>query len=275
MRLPVLAVCWAIAFAQEPPPPAKPVSDAPPGTPEPPPVLTYAGKPLVLPFRCTDEDIQLAGLTCSEDDPCPIYLELTAAASQGNRMMAVGNLHSASVTMFSTLLVSDDSGKTWREGHDRIRFAALDRVQFLDAETGWAAGEKLQPLPQDPFLLLTSDGGKTWRQRPIFSDSAENRLGLIQQFSFSSKDSGNLIIDRGSGADGDRYEMYESPDGGQSWQFKQSSTKPLTLRRPPPVSTDLRLRVDGRTQAFRIESRSGERWGDVAAFAVKVGVCKP
>jgi photosystem II stability/assembly factor-like uncharacterized protein len=241
----------------------------------PPPALEYAGKPLILPLKCTEEDIQHAGLTCSEEDPCQIYLELAAVAAAGRRILAVGNLHSSSVTLFSTLLASEDDGQTWREPHDRIRSGALDRVQILDETTAWAAGEKLQPLPQDPFLLLTADGGKSWRQRPIFSESAENRLGTIQQFWFTSKDSGSLIIDRGSGADGDRYELYESPDGGQSWSFRQSSAKPLALRRPPPVSTEWRLRVDGRTQAYRIERRSGDRWTDVSAFSVKVGVCKP
>jgi photosystem II stability/assembly factor-like uncharacterized protein len=262
MRLAALALCCGILYGQDPPPP-------------PPVVLEYAGKPLILPFKCTDEDIQLAGLTCSEDDPCPIYLELAAVGASGDRVVVVGNLHSSSVTMFSTLLASEDGGKTWREPQDRIRGAALDRVQFLDADTAWAAGEKLQPLPQDPFLLLTSDGGKSWRVRAVFSDTAENRFGTIQQFGFTAKDSGSLIIDRGTGADGDRYELYESPDGGQSWSFKQSSVKPLTLRRPPPVSTEWRIRVDSRTQAFHVERRSGERWTSVSAFAVKVGACKP
>jgi photosystem II stability/assembly factor-like uncharacterized protein len=177
--------------------------------------------------------------------------------------------------MFSTLLLSEDGGRTWTEPAERLRSAALDRVQFLDENTAWAAGELLQPLPQDPFLLLTTDGGKSWRRRTIFSESAENRYGIIQQFHFTARDSGSLIVDRGTGADGDRYELYESPNGGESWSFKQSSTKPLTLRRPPPVSTEWRLRVDSRTQSYRIERRSGERWSDIAAFSVKVGVCKP
>jgi hypothetical protein len=262
-RLAALAFCW-IAAAQEPP--AQPAA---------PPVLEYTGKPLVVPFKCTDEDIQLGGLTCSEEDPCPIYLELAAVGANANKIVVVGNLHSSSTTLFSTLLASEDGGRTWREPHDRIRAAAFDRVQFLDSDTAWAAGEKLQPLPIDPFLLLTTDGGRSWRQKTVFSESAENRLGTIQQFGFTAKDSGSLIIDRGTGADGDRYELYESPDGGQSWSFKQSSSKPLALRRPPPVSTEWRLRVDSRTQSYRVERRSGERWSDVAAFAVKVGVCKP
>jgi photosystem II stability/assembly factor-like uncharacterized protein len=267
MRLSALALMWGIAFAQDAPP-------APP-TPPPPPVLENSGQPMLLPFQCTDEDIQLSGLTCSEEDPCPIYLELAAVEGVGNRIFLAGNLHTPAVTVFSTLLASDDGGHTWREAHARIRSAGLDRIQFLDAEIGWAAGEKLSPLPQDPFLLLTSDGGKTWRLRPIFSETADNRFGTIQQFFFTAKDNGALIIDRGQGADGDRYELYESPDAGESWNFKQSSTKPLTLRKTAPLSTDWRLRVDSRTQAFHIEHREAARWSDVAAFAVKLGVCKP
>src|SRR5437764_10670916 len=182
MRLFAIALLGGMAFAQDPPP-------APP-IPPPPPLLENSGKPMLLPFQCTDEDIQLSGLTCSEEDPCPIYLEVAAVESVGNRIFVAGNIHTSAVTVFSTLLASEDGGRTWREAHERIRSAGLDRIQFLDAEIGWVAGEKLAPLPQDPFLLLTSDGGKTWRMRPIFSETADNRLGVIQQFFFTAKDNG-------------------------------------------------------------------------------------
>ena len=165
---------------------------------------------------------------------------------------------------------------TWREPHPRIRGAGLDHIQFLDPETGWISGLMLSPLPQEPFLLVTEDSGKTWRQRPILSESADNRFGSIQQFSFAAKNSGSLIIDRGQATDGDRYELYESPDTGENWVFKESSNKPLRLRRPPPPpSADWRVRADAPTQAFHIEQRSGQRWTSAAAFAVKVTPCKP
>jgi photosystem II stability/assembly factor-like uncharacterized protein len=264
MRLAALALLAAAAFGQEPPPPvAKPA------------VLEYTGKPLVLPFQCTREDTQQAGLECTEEAPCPVYLELDGVAASGDRIWLGGNLHSAAVTLFSTLLVSEDGGRTWREPADRVRFAGIDKLQFLDAETGWAAGERLSPLPQDPFLLLTNDGGKTWRMRAIFSESAENKLGQIQQFAFTTKDSGSLIIDRGQAAESDRYELYESPDGGESWSFRQSSQKPLTLRKPAAVSTPWRLRADSRTRAFHLEHWQANRWNGVAAFSVSIGACKP
>ena len=53
----------AAAWAQEQPP-AIPA----------PPVLENSGKPMLLPFRCTEDDVQWAGLSCSEDEPCPVYL---------------------------------------------------------------------------------------------------------------------------------------------------------------------------------------------------------
>ena len=215
----------AAAWAQEQPP-ANPA----------PPVLENSGKPMLLPFRCTEDDVQWAGLSCSADEPCPVYLELAAVESGvppgPGRIFAAGNIHSSAVTLYSVLLASEDAGHTWREAHERIRGASLDRIQFLDAELGWTSGQALSPLPQDPFLLLTSDGGKTWRQRVIFSES---RVGSIQQFHFSAKDSGSLIIDRGPGSEGGRYELYESPDAGESWTIRETSDRPLQLK-PSPVA---------------------------------------
>ena len=172
----LMVLAAAAAWAQEQPP-ANPA----------PPVLENSGKPMLLPFRCTVDDIQWAGMSCSADEPCPVYLELAAVESGvpsgSGRVFAAGNIHASDVTLYSVLLASEDAGHTWREAYERIRGASLDRIQFLDAELGWTSGQALSPLPQDPFLLLTADGGKTWRQRGIFSES---RVGSIQQFHFSA-----------------------------------------------------------------------------------------
>jgi len=187
------------------------------------------------------------------------------------RIFAAGNIHTLDVTLYSVLLASEDGGHTWREAHERIRGASLDRIQFLDAELGWTSGQALSPLPQDAFLVLTSDGGKTWRRRSIFSES---RVGSIQQFYFSAKDSGSLIVDRGPGAEGGRYELYESPDAGESWSIRQTSDQPLKLKPSPVAPSEWRVRADGPTESFHIERRRGERWVSAAAFAVKLGVCQ-
>ncbi len=250
--------------------------ESPPGTPAAPtqPSLEYTGKPIVLPLECTADDIAALGLTCSEDEPCPVFLELTSALAAGDRIWLAGNLHAAAVTMFSTLLVSEDAGRTWREAHPRIRGAALEFIQFDGADTGWVSGELLNPLPSEPFFLLTTDGGKSWRRKPVFDENSENRLGTVQQFYFDGKTSGSLVIDLGQGTGGDRYELYESPNGGESWTIRQSSRTPIKLKRPDPEPATVRIRADGSTQAFQIERRQANRWTPLAAFAVKTGVCK-
>ena len=72
-------------------------------------------------FQCSEEDIQSFGLGCTEEEPCPIYLELSAFETLGNQLFAVGNIHSAANTLYSIGLASADGGKTWREPFQRVR----------------------------------------------------------------------------------------------------------------------------------------------------------
>ena len=236
--------------------------------------LENSGKPMLAPFQCTEDDIQSFGLECSEDEPCPIYLELSAFEPVGNQLFAAGNIHSAATTLYSILLSSSDGGKTWREPFTRIRGATLDRILFIDFEHGWISGQIVNPLPRDPFLLITSDGGKSWRRVPVFEDS---RAGSIQRIWFESRSSGNLIFDRGMAGDGPRYELYESATGGDNWMVREASDQPIRIKRMPveTENADWRLRPDAATKANRIEKRQAGRWNSVASFAVSLAPCRP
>src|ERR1019366_8035479 len=238
----LLLACGAL-WAQDLPPVA-----APSVVPAAPLVLENTGKPMLVPFRCTEEDIRSAGLTCSEQDPCPVYLELAAVESTGVRIFAAGNIHTANATLYTILLGSEDNGQTWREVYERVPGAALDHVQFADVAPGWTSGLAFGPLPQDPFLLLTIDGGKTWRAHAIFN---EPRFGSIQQFFFEDKKSGSLVIDHGPGACVDRYELFETNDGGETWNMRETNVKAIRIKRAPVTpNADWRVRADGATKSF-------------------------
>ena len=238
------------------------------------PVLRNAGKPMRLPFQCTDEDMQWAGMSCSEEQPCPIYLDISALETIGNRIVAVGNIHTESLTVYSVLLTSEDGGETWREPYERLRGTGLDHIQFIDFQNGWISGETLVPVSHDPFLLITSDGGKSWRLRPIFGDGSG---GAIKEFWFRSAMDGTMVIDRMASADSSRYELYESPNGGDTWMIRRTSDKPITIRRTDSEAGALgwRIRADARSKSFVIEKRVGERWSTAASFLVEIGSCKP
>jgi photosystem II stability/assembly factor-like uncharacterized protein len=263
------------AAAQVPPQITAPGQAAESPAPEPNPglLLQNTGKPMVVEYHCSDEDIQTAGLSCTVDDPCPLYLELSAVEAVGNRVFVAGNIHSPSTTLYSILLASDDSGKTWREPHERLRNAGLDRIQFVDFENGWISGAVLSPLPRDPFLLITSDAGKAWRFHPIFQES---RFGSITQFWFSSRTAGSMLIDRGDSEDSGRYELYETPNAGETWMLRAVNERPVPIKHGRDAgNTDWRIRPDGATKSYRVEHHVGERWHSIAGFSVAIGMCKP
>jgi photosystem II stability/assembly factor-like uncharacterized protein len=236
------------------------------------PTLAYTGKPLTIPFQCTEEDMQWAGMSCTFEEPCPVFLELAAVEAAGNSIFLSGNFHSSATTLYSLLLASSDAGKTWTEPHERIRGAGLDQIQLFDFESGWVGGQGLHPLPHDPFLLITQDGGKSWRRAPVFS---ENRFGSIVQFWFSSKKDGSVVVDRGQSTDSSRYERYETPNSGETWMIREAADQPIRLRRTAAADSVFRIRADGPTQSFRIEKRQGNGWTAVSAFLVRAGQCKP
>ena len=234
-----------------------------------------AAKPHALTAVCTDSEIADFGLECSADEPCPVYLEITAVEPLGSRLFLTGNFHTGTITLWSILLSSEDEGKTWAEPIGRIRGAVLDQIQFVDFENGWTAGHLTGNLPKDPFFLKTTDAGKTWRRIPVFEESA---YGSIEHFWFTSKSQGELIINRRGDAKS-RYQRLQTMTGADSWMMSEVSAKPLPNPRPraatAAANADWRVHADGPSKTFRIEHREGGRWQITASFLLRAGACKP
>src|ERR1700722_6626614 len=94
-RIIIFPIVCAALMAQDPPPQtAVPAAQTTTPAAPAPPTFQNDGKPITLPFQCTAEDVRWAGMTCSEDEPCPIYLELSAAEGMGDHLFAAGNIHS-------------------------------------------------------------------------------------------------------------------------------------------------------------------------------------
>jgi photosystem II stability/assembly factor-like uncharacterized protein len=234
--------------------------------------LRQGDRPIQVRAQCSFETVQALSLPCSSTEPCPLYLELADVATVGNRLVLTGNIHTGAATLESVLLVSDDAGVSWTEGFSRIPGAVLDQIQFLDFESGWVSGHLLQGLPRDAFLLVTTDGGRTWRRRPI---SGESRTGVVEQFWFDSRSHGMLTVDRVRAVEGGfRYEIWESMTGGDSWNVRQVNQEPLSIKRPERDRL-WRIRTDSRAKANQIERRDGNRWVAVGNFAIAAGECKP
>jgi photosystem II stability/assembly factor-like uncharacterized protein len=217
---------------------------------------------------CSQEDIDALGLSCSEDEPCPVFLELSAAEGFGANVFVTGNLHTVDTTISGVLLSSGDGGKTWNEPVQRIRAAELDQIQFADPQHGWAVGVKVDPLPRDPFLLVTVTGGEMWHPVPLFDEPLH---GSIQQFWFESPNRGELVVDRSQGQT-KRYELYASTTGGETWMLKESSDRPMQLPNDRPENGNWRTAAD--KDSYRVERRTATGWETLARFPIHAGDCK-
>jgi len=269
--LPLRAVTLAFAagLLQAQAPPAAPVPQA---ETAPPPVVKplyhYAGKPIALEGKCGDAEMADYGMSCTPDEPCPVYLELSAVEAAGSKLYLSGDFHTESATLWSVLLASDDDGQSWTEPFDRLRGVALEQMQFPGFATGFAAGHTAGALPKDPFLLRTVDSGKTWSRLPLFEAGA---VGLIEYFHFDSATHGTLGVDRVRPGAG-HYMTLETETGGDAWTVRQSSADqpPRPARDPNPLA---RVRADDGSKSFRVERRENGVWRTAAAFAIAAGAC--
>jgi hypothetical protein len=232
--------------------------------------LLAAAQTYKVPFACAEEDILAAGLVCTEAEPCAIYLELNSIATAGRKIFLAGDIHADSGTISSVLLMSEDAGATWKEPSPRIRGAALDQLQIYDLEHGWAAGETQYPLSRDPFFLITSDGGQTWRNQPVYEDGGP---GSIQQFWFDSAKHGELVVDAGRKKAGSRYVTLESETGAENWMARASTPQSPTLKRAPKTD-ESDFRIAAKDKRYEIEKRVGDKWERIASLAIEIAACK-
>jgi photosystem II stability/assembly factor-like uncharacterized protein len=97
-----------------------------------------------------------------------------------------------------TILHTDDGGETW-QWQDSPVDGSLQRVVFVDAQTGWIA----YPRWNDASVLLqTQDGGRTWVERSL---PFQNDYDMT----WTDANNGWLASSR---------KVFHSSDGGQTWQ---------------------------------------------------------
>ena len=118
--------------------------------------------------------------------PSSLLLDIARA---GDRLVAVGER--------GHILLSDDSGVTWRQVSVPTR-ATLTAISFVDPDTGWAVGH-------DAVVLRTADGGESWE---LQYDDPDYETPLMDV----------LFADTQSGFAVGAYGLFlETTDGGDTW----------------------------------------------------------
>jgi photosystem II stability/assembly factor-like uncharacterized protein len=199
-------------------------------------------------------------------------LELSSVSSAGSKLFVAGNIHSADTTLYSVLLRSSDGGASWKDAVERARGEVLDHIQFRNFQVGWVSGQRVVPLPGDPFLMVTHDGGETWRKSFVLPEGSP---GIVQKFGFRSETDGRILIDSGKGdEDAPQYRLFETKDSGDTWSKVEASDKPI--RDAPAQEEDSlwRLRPDKGGKRVLLEHQAAGGWVSAAAFTIQIGECR-
>jgi hypothetical protein len=247
--------------------------------PEGPPEGTtiYEGPTVALSTVCDVGRLEYAGIRCSADRPCDLFLELVSVASEGDWVVLAGEVHTADATYESVVLSSKDGGLTWAESAERIAAGGIESISMVDAQTAFVAGQQGDTATGEmPFLLVTDDGGESWETRMV-ETGGEKVEGLVVTFQADTTSHGYLILEQ-LAATGDPYRLYETYNGGRSWSIRQiSADKPqipgprLALR-----NEDWSLRPDSSSGEFIVAKRSSSElsgWAEQGRFAGDVGSC--
>ena len=133
---------------------------------------------------------------------------LLDVARAGSRLVAVGER--------GHVLLSDDSGKTWRQAKSVPTRAMLTAVTFADAKTGWAVGH-------DEVILNTVDGGETWTRTHYAPEAQQPLLDVW----FADATRGIAVGAYGS--------YFDTTDGGRHWTSRKFASTPLRKPAPRPA----------------------------------------
>ncbi|MCP8467546.1 YCF48-related protein [Pseudomonas sp. ZM23] len=151
--------------------------------------------------------------------PQALHAVLQDVARAGERLVAVGER--------GVVLLSDDSGMTWRQATAVPVSVGLTAVQFIDARTGWAVGHA-------GVVLRSDDGGEHWtlqldgkraaalEQRAAEASDDAARVASAQRLVADGADKPLLALSFADARHGLVVGAYglalSTADGGRSWQ---------------------------------------------------------
>ena len=169
---------------------------------------------LALPIRAAEPSHDLA-LATAPAKPTPEQDDATL-----HDVTLVGDRTAWAVGDRGTIWRSEDGGRSWDfvPVPNSFHHCSFRSVCFLTDRVGWVAGVESRPYvgALNGIVLHTNDGGITWEQ------ISQTRLPALSSIRFFDLEQGLAV---GSGTSAEPSGLYESRDGGQTWQAVESSTR--------------------------------------------------
>ena len=178
--------------------------------------------------------------------------ETAAPSSQIKDIQVFGERSGIAFTR-DTLFRTDDNGATWREITVLKSFSeTISTVSFLNENVGRVILADTQTARLE--IVGTKDGGNSWTKMPINlrrEDLLEADLENVI-FEFADRDHFTLLLRRPTSSNFSGVSRYESQNGGQSWEFRETSIFPLDSDlQTEKVSANWSLKFEGNCEGFK------------------------
>ncbi len=165
---------------------------------------------------------EAAAVWAQQAPACRPILQFRAVfPARENTAFLAGWVETPGERAHTLILKTTDGGRNWRQIGPRIEGSALETIEFIGDDTGWAAGEKILENPSEPFVLRTTDSGENWAKVELPSPTTS--LGTIRTMTFTDSKHGTVVVERrvgikirGKELDA---EVFLTEDGGFTWKL--------------------------------------------------------
>jgi photosystem II stability/assembly factor-like uncharacterized protein len=220
----VLALAGCAAAATPLQPGGQPTSLPPTQTPAP---TATSVPPTETPTKIPPTQIATATATATPADVIQHYpsgQDFTVTSIDmidANTGWAIGSL---TAQTGDHVLVTADGGNTWKDVTPPEPASPADQPKaavgyFQDKLTAWvtySAGGGV-PVPSNPVVWHTSDGGNSWSASQPLDVTNLNEFFVPSSLQFVAGQDGWLLVHVGAGMMHDYVAIYRSSDGGMSW----------------------------------------------------------
>ncbi len=134
------------------------------------------------------------------------------------------------------LFLTDDAGQTWRQSpFVKAGSEFIQHAFFLSPQQAWVLICDAQSSGDEIKISYTSDGGEAWRKTDItlmkditmFPGDTRRRCGSFNlgRIFFLNAQHGWVLLDTTESMNSHQGEMFQTIDGGQSWQHLDTSPR--------------------------------------------------
>jgi len=178
--------------------------------------------------------IKITETISSTPQPIPTLITVPPDSKEGGQSEPVNlsslsyrdAMHAWGVASFDSgdvFVQSADGGKTW----EKVVYPIIDSsstgkrisAAYLGNQYAWLVSYDITGMMLPEYrVIFTSDGGKSWQESDLLTTEGLEETFMVSHLTFVNESTGWLLAHVGAGMNHDYIVIYQTRDGGKTWQ---------------------------------------------------------